>query len=146
VVGKTAIVGAVEREGRGKAKSAQSTDRETLSGSVLDSVEFGALVYTDDASAYRRYAQKLCMPKFRRRDCQINRVSSSRHFGSRLLRILCHWPLELKPFVLLRFRIPPFRLTVERLRDVFDHFTDVWEFEVQALGHGTIPLSQFSLL
>ena len=51
-VGKTAVVGAKERDGRVKAQPVQSTDSETLSGFVQDAIESGSTVFTDGASAY----------------------------------------------------------------------------------------------
>ena len=53
-VGKTAVVGAVERSGRVKALPVQSTKAGTLCGFVEDTVDPGSTVYTDDASAYNR--------------------------------------------------------------------------------------------
>ena len=52
-VGKTAVVGAQDRAtNQVAAKVVESTNAETLGGFVSDSVEWGATVYTDDASAY----------------------------------------------------------------------------------------------
>ena len=51
-MGKTAVVGAKERDGRVKAQPVQSTDSETLSGFVQDAIESGSTVFTDGASAY----------------------------------------------------------------------------------------------
>ena len=53
-VGKTAVVGAKDRESNQVAASViQSTDGETLRGFVDDHTAGNAAVYTDDASAYR---------------------------------------------------------------------------------------------
>ncbi len=52
-VGKTAVVGAKDREtGRVKARVIHDTDRETLRLFVEDSLEHGATLYTDGATAY----------------------------------------------------------------------------------------------
>ena len=52
-VGKIAVVGAKERNGRVKAQPVDSVDKATLQGFVVDSVALGSMVYTDDAHAYR---------------------------------------------------------------------------------------------
>ena len=52
-VGKTAVVGAKQRNGRVKAKPVAGTDKGTLQGFVADSVAPGTTVYTDDHAAYR---------------------------------------------------------------------------------------------
>ena len=52
-VGKTAVVGAKDRESnRVAAAVIERTDRETLVGFVTDHADDGAMVYTDGASAY----------------------------------------------------------------------------------------------
>ena len=51
-VGKTAVVGAVQREGKIKATPVAATDAESLGGFVEGNVEEGSSVYTDDAQAY----------------------------------------------------------------------------------------------
>ena len=51
-VGKIAVAGARERGGKVKAKPVQSVDSATLTGFVEDSAEKGAIIFTDDASAY----------------------------------------------------------------------------------------------
>ena len=52
-VGKTAVVGAKDREtNQVAAKAVESTDKETLQGFVKDWADLQATVYTDDASAY----------------------------------------------------------------------------------------------
>lgn len=52
-VGKTAVVGAKDRESNQvAAKVVQSTDKDTLQGFVKDHAADGATVYTDDAKAY----------------------------------------------------------------------------------------------
>ena len=53
-VGKTAIVGAKDREtNKVKAKVVKATDAKTLQGFVLAAAIAGATVYTDDAAAYK---------------------------------------------------------------------------------------------
>ena len=52
-VGKTAVVGAKQRNGRVKAKPVNTTDKATLQGFVADTVTPGSTVYTDDAAAYK---------------------------------------------------------------------------------------------
>ena len=52
-VGKTAVVGAKQRNGQVKAKPVDSTDKATLQGFVADTVTPGSTVYTDDAAAYK---------------------------------------------------------------------------------------------
>ena len=53
-VGKTAIVGAKDREtNKVKAKVVKATDAKTLQGFVLAAALAGATVYTDDAKAYK---------------------------------------------------------------------------------------------
>ncbi len=52
-VGKTAVVGAKDREtNRVKAEGVESTDAETLQSFICLQADIGATVYTDDASAY----------------------------------------------------------------------------------------------
>ena len=52
-VGKTAVVGAKDREtGRVAARVVEHTDRQTLQGFVVEHIADGATVYTDEASAY----------------------------------------------------------------------------------------------
>ena len=51
-VGKTAVVGAKQRNGLVKVKPVTSTDRTTLQGFVVNSVTPGSTVYTDEYSAY----------------------------------------------------------------------------------------------
>ena len=52
-VGKTAVIGAKEREGKIKASVIEKTDSATLKGFVVDNVETGASVFTDEHSGYR---------------------------------------------------------------------------------------------
>ena len=53
LVGKTAVVGAQDREtNRVAAKVVTSSDKDTLQGFVKDHAAEGATVYTDDAAAY----------------------------------------------------------------------------------------------
>ena len=59
-VGKTAVVGAKDRDtGKVKARVVPRTDRETLRLFVEDSVEYGATLYTDGATAYDNIADLL---------------------------------------------------------------------------------------
>ena len=59
-IGKTAVVGAKDREtGKVKARVVASTDKETLRLFVEDSVEYGATLYTDGATAYDSIADLL---------------------------------------------------------------------------------------
>ena len=51
-VGKTAVVGMRERDGKVKAKPVENTDAETLVGFIEENVEEGTTVYTDEAKAY----------------------------------------------------------------------------------------------
>ena len=52
-VGKTAVVGAKDREtGQITARPIPFTDREDLQGFVVDATEVGSVVYTDEAKAY----------------------------------------------------------------------------------------------
>jgi len=52
-VGKTAVVGLRERGGRTIAFPVENTDKEALQGAVLDNVEIGSKVMTDEASGYQ---------------------------------------------------------------------------------------------
>jgi transposase-like protein len=52
-VGKTAVVGLRERGGRTIAFPVENTDKENLQGAVLDNVEIGSQVVTDEASGYQ---------------------------------------------------------------------------------------------
>ena len=53
-VGKAAVVGAKDRKtNKVRAKVVKGTDSETLREFVIDVVETGATVYTDDAAAYK---------------------------------------------------------------------------------------------
>ena len=51
-VGKEAVVGLRERDGKVKAKHVERTNAATLIPMIEDAVEAGATVYTDDAAAY----------------------------------------------------------------------------------------------
>ena len=53
-IGKTAVVGAKQRNGRIKAHPVEATDRKTLQRFVVDTVAPGSTVYTDDHAAYVR--------------------------------------------------------------------------------------------
>jgi transposase-like protein len=52
-VGKTTVVGLRERGGRTIAFPVENTDKENLQGAVLDNVEIGSQVMTDEASGYQ---------------------------------------------------------------------------------------------
>jgi transposase-like protein len=52
-VGKTAVVGLRERGGRTLAFPVENTDKENLQGAVLEHVEIGSKVMTDEASGYQ---------------------------------------------------------------------------------------------
>lgn len=52
-VGKTAVIGAKERDGKVKASVIEKTDSATLKGFVVENVETGADVFTDEHSGYR---------------------------------------------------------------------------------------------
>ncbi|MBA2607186.1 MAG: IS1595 family transposase [Acidobacteria bacterium] len=52
-VGKTAVMGLLERKGRVLAKVIESTDRKTLHKEVKDNVEQGANLFTDEWRPYR---------------------------------------------------------------------------------------------
>ena len=52
-VGKTAVIGAKARDGKVKASVIERTDTATLKGFVVDNVETGAAVFTDEHSGYR---------------------------------------------------------------------------------------------
>ena len=52
-VGKTAVIGAKERDGKIKASVIAKTDSATLKGFVVDNVEAGAAVFTDEHGGYR---------------------------------------------------------------------------------------------
>ncbi len=52
-VGKTAVMGLLERKGRVTAKVVQNVNRETLHGEVKDHVETGSNLFTDEWRSYR---------------------------------------------------------------------------------------------
>jgi transposase-like protein len=52
-VGKTAVVGLRERGGRTIAFPVENTDKENLQGAILNNVEIGSQVMTDEASGYQ---------------------------------------------------------------------------------------------
>ncbi|MBA3335515.1 MAG: IS1595 family transposase [Acidobacteria bacterium] len=52
-VGKTAVMGLLERKGRVLAKVIERTDRETLHAEVKSNVESGANLFTDEWRSYR---------------------------------------------------------------------------------------------
>jgi transposase-like protein len=52
-VGKAAVIGAKERNGKIRAGAIEKTDSATLKGFVLDNVEAGATVFTDEHGGYR---------------------------------------------------------------------------------------------
>lgn len=52
-VGKATVIGAKERSGQIRASVIGKTDTATLEGFVLDNVETGATVFTDEHSGYR---------------------------------------------------------------------------------------------
>lgn len=51
-VGKTAVMGMRERDGRVIAKTVQSTDAATLQGEILSNVEHGSVIHTDESTSY----------------------------------------------------------------------------------------------
>ena len=51
-IGKTAIVGMRERGGKVKAMPIKRTNKSALQGFIMDNVEKGATVYTDDFKSY----------------------------------------------------------------------------------------------
>jgi transposase-like protein len=51
-VGKTGVVGLRERGGNTVAKPFASPDKATLHGAILDHVEIGSMIHTDDAPVY----------------------------------------------------------------------------------------------
>ena len=51
-VGKTAVIGAKERNGKVKVAVIEKTDAATLEGFILDSVQTGATVFTDEHRGY----------------------------------------------------------------------------------------------
>ncbi len=53
-VGKAAVIGAKERDGKVRASVIAKTDTASLEGFVRDNVEPGANVFTDEHSGYRR--------------------------------------------------------------------------------------------
>jgi transposase-like protein len=52
-VGKTAVIGMRERNGRTVAKPIKGTDAATLTNEIADNVEIGSTIYTDDHGGYR---------------------------------------------------------------------------------------------
>src|SRR5690348_8667951 len=52
-VGKTAVVGLRERGGRTIAFPVENTDKECLQGAIIEHVEVGSQVMTDEASGYQ---------------------------------------------------------------------------------------------
>jgi transposase-like protein len=52
-VGKTAVMGMLERKGNVRAKVIEKIDRETLHNEVIENVEFGANLFTDEWRAYQ---------------------------------------------------------------------------------------------
>ena len=57
--GKTAVVGMFDRESRQiRAKVIPNTKRETLQAEILDNIEHGSAVYTDQAVAYDNLKEK----------------------------------------------------------------------------------------
>ncbi len=57
-VGKTAILGMRERDGRVIAKPIHKTDKETIQGEIESNIESGSTVYTDEHGAYRNLPDK----------------------------------------------------------------------------------------
>lgn len=52
-VGKTAVMGLLERKGKVKAKVIKSVDRKTLHSEIKDNIEQGSNVYTDEWRSYQ---------------------------------------------------------------------------------------------
>ena len=58
-IGKTAVVGVLDRDsGQVQAEVIEATDRETLHGVIEDKTTDGAIIYTDEARAYRNMPRK----------------------------------------------------------------------------------------
>ena len=57
-VGKVAVMGLLERNGKVRAKVIGDTSRETLHGEVKEHVEVGASLFTDQFSSYRGLEQE----------------------------------------------------------------------------------------
>lgn len=51
-VGKSAVIGAVERDGEIRVRHIQKTDADTLEGFISDNVDTGSTVYTDEHRGY----------------------------------------------------------------------------------------------
>jgi transposase-like protein len=51
-VGKTAVLGLRERGGRTIAMTVKNTGKETIQTAILDNVEVGSCLFTDEATAY----------------------------------------------------------------------------------------------
>ena len=80
-VGKVAVAGVKDRATkRVKAKVVESTDSGTLQGFIRDSIQPGAKVYTDDASAYatlpNHEAVKHSLAEYVRGDAHTNGIES----------------------------------------------------------------------
>lgn len=57
-VGKTAVMGLLERKGKIRAKVIEKVDRETLHGEVENNVEQGANLFTDEWRSYQGLEEK----------------------------------------------------------------------------------------
>ena len=57
-VGKTAVMGLLERKGNVRAKVIESTDRRTLHGEIKENVETGANLFTDEWRGYNGLADE----------------------------------------------------------------------------------------
>ena len=58
MVGKTAVMGMVERKGKVRAKVIQLADTETLQNAINENVEPGSVVMTDGHGGYRKMSDE----------------------------------------------------------------------------------------
>ena len=52
-VGKQAVLGKRERKGRVKAMSVEGEDKATIHSAILENIEVGTIIYTDDHRGYK---------------------------------------------------------------------------------------------
>lgn len=120
-IGKTAVMGLLERKGRVRAKVVKSVDRETLHGEIKESVETGSNVFTDEWRAYQNLSDEYTHQvinhsiEYVRNNVHTNGIEN---FWSLLKRTIKGTYVSVEPFHLERYLAEQvFRFNERKLND-----------------------------
>lgn len=120
-VGKTAVMGILERKGRVVAKVIDKTDGETLQNEIKDQVEFGSNLFTDEWPSYRGLAEDYLHEVINHSIeyvCDNVHTNGIENFWSLLKRTLKGTYVSVEPFHLNRYVIEQtYRFNERKLND-----------------------------